>query len=163
MEIKRTDRRKVFIGAARKPVQSILLLESEWLTLERKRGGLGEKLTDATRRRLLKATNIYASSWRDPELSKSLRTICNKIKDWRDDTARLRNAIWEKPTDHNRHEELDRSKLIKKIENSKIDLDDIIGRHFDQTPSKIESVYPLARFDRLLKGSIAISDSLSKR
>jgi len=46
--------------------------------------------------------------------------------------------------------------------NEKIGLDDIIGRHFYQAPSKHESIYPLARFDRLLKGSIAISDFIAE-
>jgi hypothetical protein len=120
-------------------------------------------LKRATRSKLLKVTNIYASSWRDPKLSKSLRTICKKISDWREDTDRLRIAIWEKSTDQTSREKLERSKLIKKIANEDIDLDDIIGRHFNQISSKIESIYPPARFDRLLKGSIAISDYIVER
>jgi hypothetical protein len=161
MEIKKSDYRKVFISAARKPVQPIVLLESEWLTLQGKRV-LGQQLTNKTRSSLLKVTNIYASSWREPEQSESLKTIRKKIDDWRADTSRLRIAIWKKPTDHNSRQELERSKLIKKITNGEIDLDDIIGRHFYQAPSKHESIYPLARFDRLLKGSIAISDFIAE-
>ena len=100
MEIKKSDHRKVPTSAARKRVSPIVLRESEWLTLEGKIEGVGRKITDATRSRLLKVTNIYASSWRDPELSKSLKATCKKIRDWREDTARLRIAVWEKPTDH---------------------------------------------------------------
>ena len=61
MEIKKSDHRKVFISAARKPVPPIVLLESEWLTLQGK-SVLGHQLTDKTRSSLLKVTNIYASS-----------------------------------------------------------------------------------------------------
>jgi hypothetical protein len=72
MGTKRKDHRTVFITAARGPVEPIVLLEPEWLILQdalSKDQNKDQKLSADTRSRLLKVTNIYASSWRDPKLS----------------------------------------------------------------------------------------------
>ena len=162
MEIRKLDHRKIFVSAARKQAPSIDLLESEWLTLQSKRF-LSQQITENTRRSLLKVTNIYASSSRDPQLSKSLKIICQKIEKWRIDTGRLRIAIWDKPLDYIHSEKLERAKLLKKIANDETSIDDVIERHFNRAPSQIESIYPLAQFDRLLKGSATISDIIVER
>jgi hypothetical protein len=100
MEIRKLGHRKVFITAARNRVEPIVLLDSEWLILEdalRKDQNKDQKLSANTRSRLLKVTDIYASSWRDPKLcTQPLKTICKEIADWRVKTARLRNIIWNK-------------------------------------------------------------------
>src|SRR5664279_3437423 len=162
MGTKRTDHRTVFITAARKPVEPIVLLESEWLILQdalRKDQNKDQKLSADTRSRLLKVTNIYASSWRDPKPStQPLKTICKEIDAWRVRTARLRNIIWKKSADEKSGEESYRSKLIEKLKTEEMDLDDIIERYFNRDPSKLQINYTLARFDRLLKGAIFISD-----
>ena len=162
MGTKRKDHRTVFITAARNPVEPIVLLESEWLILQdalRKDQNKDQKLSADTRSRLLKVTNIYASSWRDPKPStQPLKTICKEIDAWRVRTARLRNIIWKKSADEKSREESYRSKLIEKLKTEEMDLDDIIERYFNRDPSKLQINYPLARFDRLLKGAIFISD-----
>src|ERR1700683_2279010 len=109
--MKKSDHRKIFVCAERKSVPPIVLLEPEWLTLEGKTF-LDQRLAEKTRRRLLKVTNIYASSWRDPAFSKSLKIICRKISDWRKNTERLRIAIWKTPPDYNSRGRLKRSNLI---------------------------------------------------
>jgi hypothetical protein len=48
--------------------------------------------------------------------------------------------------------------LIENFKNDEQDLDDIIEGYFNRDPSKLQRIYPLARFDRLLKGTIFISD-----
>ena len=162
MGTKRKDHRTVFITAARNPVEPIVLLEPEWLILQdalRKDQNKDQKLSADTRSRLLKVTNIYASSWRDPKPStQSLKTICKEIDAWRVKTARLRNIIWKKLPDKKSREDSYRSKLIEKFKNEELDLDNIIERYFNRDPSNLQSIYPLARFDRLLKGAIFISD-----
>lgn len=162
MGTKRKGHRTVFITAAQNPVEPIVLLEFEWLILQdalRKDQNKDQKLLVDTRSRLLKVTNVYASSWRDPKLStQPLKTICKEIDAWRVRTACLRNIIWKKPTDNKKREETYRSKLIEQFKTDEMDLDDIIERYFNRDPSKLQSIYPLARFDRLLKGAIFISD-----
>jgi hypothetical protein len=162
MGTKRKDHRTVFITAARNPVEPIVLLESEWLILQdalHTDQNKDQKLSANTRSRLLKVTNIYASSWRDPKSStQPLKAICKEIDAWRIKTARLRNIIWKKPTDKKSREESYRSKLKEKFKNEELDLDDIIERYFNRGPSQLQINYPLARFDRLLKGAIFIGD-----
>jgi hypothetical protein len=162
MGAKRKDHRTVFVTAARNPVEPIVLLESEWLILQdalRKDQNKDHTLSSDTRSRLLKVTNIYASSWRDPKSStKPLKNILKEIDAWRVRTARLRNIIWEKSADKKRREELTRSKLTEKLKTGEMDLDDIIEKYFNRDPSKLQINYPLARFDSLLKGAIFISD-----
>lgn len=162
MGTKKNGHRKVFITAARNPVEPIVLIESEWLILQDalcKNKDKDQKLSGDTRSRLLKVTAIYASSWRDPKLStQSLKTICKEIDAWRVKTARLRNIIWKQSTDKKSREESYRSKLIEKFKAEEMDLDNIIERYFNRDPSNLQINYPLARFDRLLRGAILISD-----
>jgi hypothetical protein len=75
----------------------------------------------------------------------------------------LRNIIWKKSADEKRREESYRPKFLEKLKTEEIDLDDIIERYFNPDPSKPQINYPLARFDRLLKGAIFISDYTVER
>ena len=149
--------RKVFVSASRRIAEPITLLESEWLWLQDK-WDEKQKLSQQTRNRLIKATNLHASSLRSSDSIKSLLTIRSNIDNWSKRTSRLRNMIWTKHRELNALENRERSKLTQAIKDGDVDLNAILNRYFNRDPTRIELNYPLALFDRLLKGSIAIGD-----
>jgi hypothetical protein len=157
MENSETSRQKIFVNAKLNKPGPVALLDSEWLTLQTR---TGRQISADTRRHLLRVTNIYASSWRDPGKSvTSLKQIQKDIEDWRKRTAGLRNKIWKKDRTDIIRESIERSKLMKRIDNGQIDIDQILNRKFN----KNVAAYPLAILDHMLKNAVAASEFITAK
>ena len=121
--------------------QYVPLANHDWLTIQTK---LGKPLSNNARKELSEITRKFSYSSRSADESELLAVISKKLDLWRSHTKSLQKLIWPNGTLPNPNEATD-------------DLSAILKKYFDDDPSELEVVYPLAFLHRFLNGAVATS------
>ena len=145
------QRNRVFIAPPAPTATLVTLDNSEWLDIQRH--FKGRTLSEEVRKHLLDVTSLYASSFPATDSVKSLKDVVHRINDWKRQTANLRTFIWKK----HRREDRDKEPVSIFWSAKGINLDIIQSQYLCDDSSELESQFPLALLDRILKGSIEVS------
>jgi len=148
-------RDSVFVAVPNIAIRPIHMDEHEWLTIQGPKGNKlgGKVLTPAVRKHLLEVTRLYASSLQTSDSVKPLKRVVDRIDGWKRQTASLRKFIWNKGKSPSA-----RSKYLF------ADWDAKLEKIFLEKPcNNLEIQFPLALLDRVLKGTILVSEIVQEQ